>query len=247
MTEASQDDEDCIVTLPIGTFDQRWVDVTIKQRSPWNFIVDDSGKAWDELFSQGVAMTDVTSSKFSAIANRFGVDFERGRFKVGCNLELLQHSIWTIGQCSALAMSELIGHRPSVEKDLRKAVGGIITDWSINKGFRVQADRLAVGRTTEHTFDFVAVDVGKVIAVNILAPGSGGLARAQRYGFQALDLENRPEGHWKKMAILSRPDEWSYDARNLVKQFAQSVVDFHNRQNDTEPIQTSLEELRTAA
>ena len=247
MTDVSQDEGDCIVTLPISTFDQRWVEVSVQQRSPGHFIVDDTGKAWDELFSQGVAMTDVISAKFSGIANRFGVDFAKGRFRVGCGFELLQHSIWSIGQCSALAMSELISHRPSVEKDLKKAVGGIITDWSIGAGFRVQTDKVAAGRTTDHTFDYVAIDTSNVIAVNILAPGSGWLARAQRYGFQSLDLETTREGRWKKLAILSRPDDWSYDARALVKKFAQSVVDFHNPQSDRDTVQLSLEELRRAA
>lgn len=247
MTEASQEDEDCIVTLPIVTFDQRWVDVCVTERSPGNFVVDDSGKAWDELFTQGVAMTDVVSSHFTAIANRFGVDFAKGRFRVGCNLELLQHSIWTIGQCSSLAMSELISHRPSIEKDLKKAVGGIIRDWSIGSGFRVQADRVVEGEKTEHTFDFVAAEDANVIAINILNPGAGGLARAQRYGFQSLDLRPSPADKWKKMAILARPDEWSNDARNLVKKLAQSVVDYRNPQNDREAIQMSLEELRRVA
>jgi hypothetical protein len=247
MTETSQSEEDCIITLPIVTFDQRWVDVCVTERSPGMFIVDDSGRAWDELFSHGVAMTDVLSSRFTTIANRFGVDFVKGRFRVGCGPELLQHSIWTIGQCSSLAMSELISHRPSVEKDLKKAVGGIIKDWSISSGYRVQADQVATGEKTEHTFDFVATDLTSTIAVNILNPSSGGLARAERYGFQSLDLKNSPASRWKKLAILSRPDEWSYDARNLVNKLAQGVVDYRNPQNDREPIQISLEELRKVA
>jgi len=247
MTDVCQVDDECIVTLPINTFDQRWVDISVQQRSPGYFIVDDSGKAWDELFSQGVAMTEVVSSKFSIIANRFGVEFVKGRFRVGCTPELLQHSIWTIGQCSSLAMSELISHRPSIEKDMKKAVGGIITDWGIGSGFRVRSDQIVTGRVSEHTFDYVAMDQGNVIAVNILAPGSGGLGRAQRYGYQAFDLENTPEGRWKKMAILSRPEDWSNEARRLVERFARKVVDFHNPQNDREPISASLDELRKAA
>jgi hypothetical protein len=247
MTDISQVDDECIVTLPINTFDQRWVEVSIQQRSPGNFVVDDTGKAWDELFSQGVAMTDVVSTKFSTIANRFGVDFVKGRFRIGCSLDLLQHSIWAVGQSSSLAMSELISHRPSVEKELRKAVGGIITDWSITAGFRVQTDINVVGRTATHTFDFVTIDDGNAIAVNVLAPGSGGLGRAQRYGFQAFDLENTREGHWKKMAILSRPDDWSYDARALIEKFAKKVVDYRNPQNDREPIHRYLDELSRAA
>ena len=247
MTDASQIDEDCVITLPISTFDQRWVDVSIRQRSEGYFIVDDSGKAWDELFTQGVAMTDITLAKFSKIANKFGIDFEKGRFRTGCHLELLQHSIWTIGQCSALAMSELIDHRPSVEKDFKKAVGSIITDWSLEAGFRVHPDKIAVGETIEHTFDFVAMGSRNVIAVNLLAPGSGGKGRAERYGFQEFDLRDTPAGKWKKMAILSRPEEWSFDARALVQRFAQKVVDYHNPQNDRGPIQSCLSELKDAA
>jgi hypothetical protein len=247
MTDASQVDDDCVVTLPITTFDQRWVEVSIKQRSPGQYIVDDGGKAWDELFVQGVPLTENTSSKFTAIASKFGVDFEKGRFRVGCNLELLQHSIWTIGQCSALAASELIDHKPSAEKDLKKAVGGIVTDWSGSVGFSLQFDRTARGRYADHKFDFVATDLANTIAINVLAPSSGGLGRAERYGYQALDLENTPEGSWKKVAVLSRPEYWSYDARMLVKKFATRVVDYQNPQNAREPIFTCLNELTNVA
>lgn len=246
MTDASQIDGECVITLPLNTFDQRWVEVSVMQRSPNYYIVDDSGKAWDELLTQGVAMTDVVRAKFQTIAERFGVEFAKGRLRVGCTFELLQNSIWAVGQCSSLAMSELISHRAAVEKDTRKAVGGIIQDWSLSAGFRVQSDTTVTGRVSQHTFDFVALDEGNVIAVNILAPGSGGKARAERYGFQSFDLENTPEGRWKKMAILSRPDEWSFEARNLIKRFAGKVVDFHNPQNDREPISASLDELRAA-
>jgi hypothetical protein len=143
-------------------------------------------------------------------------------------------------------MGELISHRAAVEKDARKAVGGIIKDWSLTAGFRVQSDKVVTGKVSQHTFDFVAADEGNVIAVNVLAPGSGGLARAERYGYQSFDIAGTPEGSWKKMAILSRPDDWSYEARNLIKKFAEKVVDYHNPQNDREPISQSLDELRAA-
>jgi hypothetical protein len=247
MTDVSHVDDECIVTLPITTFDQRWVDVSVIERSPGYFVVDDSGKAWDELYSQGIAMTDVVESRFAAIAHRFGVEFQKGRLRVGCPQELLQHSIWSVGQCSALAMNELIGHKPITEKDTKKAIGGIISDWGLTAGFRVQLDRRVTGKTYQHTFDFVAADDSNIIAVNILAPGSGALARAKSYGFQNLDLANAPEGKWKKMAILSRPDEWTFDARQLVETFANRVVEYHNPQNDREPLSRSLDDLRKAA
>lgn len=246
MTDVIQLDQECVVTLPLNTFDDRWVDISVKERSPGYFIVDDSGRAWDELFVQGVSLTDVLASRLAAIAKRFGIHFEKRRFTVGCKLEFLQTSIWTVGQCSSLAMSELIGHKPAVEEDPKRTVGGIITDWGHSRGFQVKPDYVVRGINTPHTFDFIARDDRHGIAVNVLAPTSGGFGRAERYGYQWYDLEKQPESRWKKMAILTRPDSWSQDARNLVNKFADKVIDFTSPKNAREPIIDSLEELRVA-
>ncbi len=248
-TDASRvADDSCVLTLPISTFDQRWVEVSILERSPGYFVVDDSGRAWDELYVQGVSMTDTVDSKFASIALKFGVQFEKGRFKAGCQIDELQQSIWAIGQCSALAMGGLIDHVPSIDKELKKSVGAIIRDWSVEFGFRVKPDEVVSGKNSKHKFDFVAESFSKEIAVNLLTPTSGGaLGRAERYAYQTLDLDGTPYSQWKQVAVLSRPRDWSYDARALLKKFAGKLVDFHNPQNDRESLYRALDELREAA
>jgi hypothetical protein len=89
--------------------------------------------------------------------------------------------------------------------------------------------------------------MSRTIAVNVLAPTSGGFGRAERYGYQALDLKNTPEGQWKKMAILTSPDRWSGDARNLISRLADKIIDFRNPSHARDPILNSLEELRNVA
>jgi hypothetical protein len=211
-------------------------------------VVDDSGRAWDELYVHSVSMTDTADSKLSSIANKFGVRFEKGRFRVGCKIEGLQHSIWAIGQCSALAMGSLVDHVPTADKELKKSVGSIVRDWSAEFGFRVKPDQTVVGTDSVHKFDFVTEDISKGIALNVLTPTSGGaLGRAERYAYQTLDLKETKYAHWKKMAVLSRPEDWGYDARSLLGKFASKLVDFHNPQNDRESLYPALDELRMAA
>jgi hypothetical protein len=101
----------------------------------------------------------------------------------------------------------------------------------------------AKGRTAQHTFDSVTKSGELTIAINVLLPGSGALGRAQRYGYQSLDPEGRPEQEWKKMAILARPETWSAEAKRLVSDFAAKIVDFSNPKMAREPIRKSLEEL----
>jgi hypothetical protein len=247
-TDASQvSDETCVLTLPISTFDQRWVEVSIEQRSPDYFVVDDSGRAWDELYVHGVSMTDTADSKLSSIASKFGVRFEKGRFKIGCKIDSLQHSIWAIGQCSALAMGGLIDHVPTADKELKKSVGSIVRDWGNEFGFRVKRDEVVHGTNSPHKFDFVAEDYSNGIALNVLSPTSGAYGRAERYAYQALDLAKTRYAQWKQVAVLSRPLDWSYDARDLLEKFAAKLVDFHNPQNDRESLYRALDELRIAA
>jgi hypothetical protein len=247
MTDATQLEEECVVTLPINTFDNRWVDVSVRERAPGFFVVSDSGKAWDELFVQGISLTENVAAKFATIASRFGIHFDNGRFEVATKQELLQHSIWTVGQCSSLAMSELISHKPVAEEDPKRDIGGVISNWGSRFGFVTQTNIKVRGLTADHTFDFVATDMSTHIAVNLLAPSSGGLGSAERYGFQSLDLKDTSEGRWRKMAILSRPERWSAEARNLIKKHADKVIDFQNIQSSRSPIITSLDDLRKVA
>jgi hypothetical protein len=239
-------DSDCIITVPMNTLDNRWVDVTVEEKSPGFFLVHDSGKASDELFLQGVSISDKKSDIFRTIANRYAVDLDDGRFLVGCKADHLQHSIWAIAHCSSLAMGELLRHKPSVEDEaVRAAVGNIITSWGSERNVRVQKNVSALGQTAQHVFDFIADDGNSKIAVNVLNPGQSSIGRAQRYGFQGLDLRDSHTS-FRNLAVLAHPEVWSESAKSIVGKMANRTVEYSAPLAPV-MIYQSLDELRGKA
>jgi hypothetical protein len=248
MTDVSQDGDDCIVTVPINTFDNRWVDVAVEDKGSDFFLVHDSGKAADELFLQGMTFSDTRTGVFHLIANRYGVQFEEGRFIVGCKRDLLQHSVWTIAQCSSLVMSELLRHRPSAdEESVKSAVGQILTSWGRNRSVRIEPSFKTNGKIAQHTFDFLATDINSIVAVNVLNPSAGALGRAERYGYQSLDLQGTRAESWKKLAVIANPHVWSAEARRIVNKCASKTVDFVSSKDSQQYIVNTVEEMIKAA
>jgi hypothetical protein len=245
-TTAHSVDGDCIITVPMNTLDNRWVDVAVEEKTPGFFLVHDSGKAADELFLQGVAMSEKKFDIFRSIANRYAVELEDGRFLVGCKAEHLQHSIWAVAHCHSLAMGEILRHKPTIEDEqVRAAVGGIITSWGAERSVRVQRNVSAQGNTTQHVFDFIADDGRSKIAVNVLNPGQSSIGRAQRYGFQGLDLR-AAHSSYKSLAVLAHPEVWSESAKGIVVKMANRVVEYV-APAATSSIYQSLDHLRGAA
>jgi hypothetical protein len=161
------------------------------------------------------------------IANKYAVDLDDdGRFLVGCKADHLQHSIWAVAHCSSLVMSELLRHKPSIEDEaVRSAVGGIITSWGSDRRVRVQKNVSAQGETAQHSFDFIADDGTSKIAVNVLNPGQSSIGRAQRYGFQGLDLRNS-HSSFRNLAVLAHPEVWSPAAKSLVTKMANRTIEY---------------------
>ena len=207
---------DCIITVPMNTIDNRWVDITVESSGTNFFLVHDSGKSSDELFLQGLSLSSKKEDLLKLIANRYGVEISAGRFMVGCNSDHLQHSIWAVAHCSGLAMAEMLKHKPNVEDEaVKTAVGGIIRSWGGERGARVQQSVSVKGETSNHMFDFVTANQNGSVAVNVLVPSSGAFSRAERYGFQGLDIRESYKAY-KKMAILANPDVWSSEAKRIV-------------------------------
>jgi hypothetical protein len=247
-TEVASSGNDCIITVPMNTLDNRWVDVVVEPRGSDYFHVHDSGKSADELFLQGVSPSEGRTAILQAIASRYAVHLDNGRFLVGCGRDHLQHSIWTIAQCSSLAMAEILRHHPSAEEEsVKSAVGRIVTDWGKQRDYSVRSDVQEKGKIGQHTFDFVTSDSGVTVAINILNPTSGALARAERYGYQSLDLKDTAAGQWKKLAVIANPAAWSAEARRIVGSLAAGVIEFNTPSQSRSSVIDSLDELLKAA
>jgi hypothetical protein len=248
MTDVSSNGKDCVITVPFQTFDERWVDVTVEDEGNDFFVVHDGGKSADELFLQGMPITDARTNALQLIASRFGVQCDDGKFLVGCKRDFLQHSIWTIANCSSLAMSELIRHRTSVDEEpVKSAVGSIIMGWGLVKGVRVEpAFRVLGNMGGQHTFDFVARNLQSTVAVNVLNPTSGALSRAERYGYQSLDLEGTAYGSWKKLAVIANRKIWSEEALRIVSKCSNGIVDYVNANGSRDFIVSAIEEMMAA-
>src|SRR3977135_4356014 len=75
----------CIVTLPLKTADDRFVDVFVEP-VPGSLIVyvHDGAKATAELFAQGIHHTETQESMMKGIALAHGAYFQNGRFQIAC-------------------------------------------------------------------------------------------------------------------------------------------------------------------
>lgn len=225
-TIAHDSDGDCVLTVPINTIDNRWVDVTVEDLANGAYRVHDGGKASDELFLQGVPLSDKKFDVMQLIANKYAVHVDNGRFMIECRADEIQHSISAVAHSSAMAMTELIRHRPSQEDETVKSeVGRIVYDWGLQHKYRVVSDLEVSGDTTQHKLDFLAADESHHVAVNILNPGQNSLARAQRYGFQGFDLKHN-YATYKNLVVLAHPQLWSQNARGIVDRIANRTVDF---------------------
>jgi len=225
-TVAHDSDGDCVLTVPINTIDNRWVDVTVEDLGNGVYRVHDAGKASDELFLQGVPLSDKKFDVMQLIANRYAVHVDNGSFMLECKAEDIQHSISAVAHSSAMAMTELIRHRPSQEDETVKSeVGKIIYEWGTQHKYRVVRDLEVAGDTTDHKFDFLVADELHHVAVNVLNPGQNSLARAQRYGFQGFDLAHN-YATYKNLAVLANPQVWSQNARGIVTKIASRTIDF---------------------
>src|SRR5581483_5716120 len=108
----------------------------------------------------------------------------------------------SVGACSSLAMTQLIGNIASAtEEPAKEQFGRALRHWARRK-LKVTSDVPIKGKRAQHRFDFVAsFKTGRKqpITLSILYPGSNPLAAAQRFGFKATDLESTPYGQWRRV------------------------------------------------
>jgi hypothetical protein len=188
-TEAQQIDDICVVTLPFQTLDDRWLDVFVESRANDFFLINDGGKAVNELILQGMKITSGIESHFIHLANRFGVAYTDEMFQTGAKLIGIPKAISSVGMCSMLAMTELLNYVPqSEEEPIRDQLRNVLHRWGRRRA-KVSDNVTVAGEVKQHRFDFVLIPPRKTpISVSILNPTAGALSAAERFGFKFRDL-----------------------------------------------------------
>lgn len=220
----------CIVTLPLKTADERFVDVTVERKLPDYFLVHDAGKSISELFTQGISLTEAIRKNLQSIAKINGAELIRDVFTVGCRADKLQDAILGIGLCSTMAMLELIGHKPEIEEEpLSSRVAKTLNAW--RPPYIVGIDRGVIvrGHRYPHRLDFVAVassDNGHpTSAIKLLPPTYSGQVQAERYAYLVLDLEQTAYESWKRVAVLTKAETWPIKALHMVRELSHATLE----------------------
>ncbi len=216
----------CVATVPFPTLDNRWVDVFIEPRNANFFLIHDGGKAVNELILQGMRVTPSVSQHFASIAAMFGVAYTDEMFQTGAKVDGIAKQVLAIGMCSALAMTQLLEHSPADEEySLAGDIGSYLRRWGRNRA-KVQQNVTVPGDLKQHTFDYVVTPKkGPAISLSILNPTAGALSAAERFGFKAKDLQGTDYGKWKRVAIETKSEVWSQQARRIVDRCADYVIE----------------------
>lgn len=219
----------CIITLPLKTVDDRYVDVFVEPVTNSGFVyVHDGGKNTAELFTQGMHPTESQDALLKGIARRYGAVFQDGRFQIACpNDAAVYAAVLTIGQCVVLAMVDAVSHEPKIEDEsLAARVSRTLQQWQ--PSYVAIERRVSVpGRTgVEHQFEFVSrsiVSKAQTVAVKLLPPSVGINWQIARYGFMALDLRGAA-AKWPRLAVVSRVEEWSSKHLDVVRSLSSDVI-----------------------
>lgn len=240
----------CVLTLPQKTIDDRLASVFVQEKMPGFFLVDDGGKTAAELFAQGIHVTDLKLAALEELAERYGATFVQGTFRIGCHAEKLNAAIVSIGQCATLATWYVLGHKPRFEEEpvLHRIEGGMRA-WKAPYENEIRSRVRMLGQKMEHVMDFVSfprnghedrrveqvidkLDSRLPICVKAVRPSDNPLEQARGYGFMAYDLAKTQFETWPRVAVVTRADEWTQSAMDLVYASASIVV----------PIETGEEE-----
>jgi hypothetical protein len=217
----------CIITMPMKTVDDRYVGVFVEPSGAF-LTVHDGGKSTAELFAQGIHATDTQVATLNAIARVYGATLYNGRFQMTCKVEQVQDAVFAITQCASLAMVDVLSHRPKVEDEmLATRVARALNAWRppyVEIQHRVHVAGKIGG---DHIFDFVSVSKkrgARTVAVKLLPLSVGANWQAGRYGFLAYDIADVKAVRWPRLAIVSRVEEWSDKALEVIRSASQDVI-----------------------
>jgi hypothetical protein len=238
----------CVLTLPQKTIDDRLASVFVQEKIPGLFVVDDGGKTAAELFAQGIHVTDLKLAALEELAERYGATFVQGTFRIGCHAEKLNAAIVSIGQCATLATWYVLGHKPRFEEEpiLHRIETGMRA-WQAPYEKEIRPRVRVTGQKTEHVIDFVSFPLNGYgqtashedhqieqvlkkmnpwlpIGVKVVRPSDNALEQARGYGFMAYDLVGTQFENWPRVAVVTRKEDWTQPAMDLVYKSASIVI-----------------------
>lgn len=227
-TEVTTAENRCIVSMPLSTLDDRSVEVFVQQTMTDYVVVSDGGKSMSELFSQGIHLTDTQMNFMKSVARHYGATFIGNVFQIGCKVSELQQAVVAISQCAALAMVPVASHRAVIEDEPVSArIARSLNAWKPDYVDIARRPKVE-GHHSVHMFDFVSharKRDANTVAIKHLPPSFGSHVQAQRYGFLALDGEGMPWNSWKRLAVITKREEWSPADVELVRAFSADVIE----------------------
>jgi len=234
--EVSAFENRCVVTLPLKTLDDRYIDVIVEPSDGSFTYVHDGGKNVAELFSQGIHVTDRQTDILEKVAKRYGARFYQGRFQVLCSNDAAIHdAVFAVAQCVSLAMIEVVTHEAEIEEEpLSARVGRALKLWQ--PSYVEIRRRLPVkGNRGDHFFDWASLsakDTANSVGIKLLPPSFGPLPQARLYGYMVYDIENTPVGKWPRLAVISKAEDWSHQAIELVRSFSTELIQVESGQEE---------------
>lgn len=231
-----ESEDGCVLVLPNKTLDDRHPAIFVDQRMDDYFLVHDAGKTAAELYAQGVHITESREEAFSEMAERLGAVFSKGMFQVGCNRAELHQAILAVGQCESLGMWHILGHKPDFsDEPIISRVETGVRAWNAPYENRVEPRVPVQGRNSKHVFDFVSFPLHvprEVIALKILRPGDDPISKAKEYGYLALDIQTTQFEQWHRLAIMTKVERWSKNAREIVQRLSAATVEVESGEEE---------------
>jgi len=229
-------DRTCVITLPLKTLDDRYLDVYVEPTVSTWVSVHDGGDAVAELYLQGIHLTGNGEDEMRAIAERYGVAFSAGSFSALVKPEETQRAVLAIAQCASIAMHRVLAHKAVLDDEPVSAlVRRTLTKWqpeSVDLKHHVRVKGMA---SPNHLFDSVAFPRdGRTQAVAIRTLGTAYRPEIQtaRYGFAALDLEGTPYSKWRRVAVVAKVEKWPAGSLETVRRLSSLTIEVNTGDED---------------
>jgi hypothetical protein len=78
--------------------------------------------------------------------------------------------------------------------------------------------------------DFVAYPAREgvpTVAMKVLAPSYSPQAQAERYGFLVLDTERTIYEQWRRIAVITKVEQWKQATLELVRSLSSRTIELH--------------------
>jgi hypothetical protein len=225
---SGRDGQECTITLPIKTVDDRWVSVIVEEKYDY-FFVHDGGQTDSALFSQGLKMSDADEHFNAAIAIKYHVRIQDKMIQKTCRKHELCQTIMAVAESSAVMTSQLVSSRlvEVEEREVHGRVSEALRLWKPDD-MEIQQNVEIKGDLSTHRFNFVAKSMAsghRTATIKILPP-SRPRDRAERYGFMQLDMRQTPEFRdWASLAVILGAETWTEPALQIVNRLADKTIE----------------------